>query len=506
MEFKQTKKQQNKDLRYSILDGINWSVMYYLLTTFLTPYIIFLGASSLEVGLIEGLPIFIASFFSLISFSILKKFNSKKGLVTLFCFIQGFICIFIGVAHYFFQNTLLIWIIILLFIVYNICVYIAHPIYIDWMSHVFNLKKMGSFQSRKDVFVQLFSILPLILGAILLDTLGKGSDFNSNVIFGFIIIFIVAGIFRFISTYYINKISKTEDKENIKQEELKYNEPLFSVFKSEILKDHSFRYFLIVIVLVFFSLYVSGPFNKYYLIKILSFSYIKYILLIIFNIVGAAFSLLYWGKICDQYGVKKILKSTLLFISFFPVLLVLFSKSFVLLSLLFFFDGMVYSGFLISIKNYFYQNIKKDLIHHVSFFIIFQAFAIFAATMFGSFIITEFTNIFGYEKYAIIMVFIIGSILRFISYLFAKNIKDQRRRKIDLIKNILLYVPLRFGLSKLSHFAIHERRIVAKKIVEEEKDIKKYVVKEERIFKNYVKNNMLKTKKSIIKAQKHKKS
>ena len=70
MEFKQTKEQQNKDLKYSILDGINLSVMYYLLTTFLTPYIIFLGASSLEVGLIEGLPIFIASFFSLISLGI----------------------------------------------------------------------------------------------------------------------------------------------------------------------------------------------------------------------------------------------------------------------------------------------------------------------------------------------------------------------------------------------------------------------------------------------------
>jgi MFS family permease len=496
MDFKQNKEQQKRDLKYSILDGINWAVMYYLLTVFLTPYIIFLGANSLEVGLIEGLPIFVASFFSLIAFSILRKFNSKKALVVFFCLIQATVCILFAVSYYFFENILLIWIIIFLFIIFNISVSISHTIYTDWISHIFNLKKIGSFQSKKDLFIQLFSIVPLVLGGLLLDILGT-SAFNEKVYLGFTIIFIVAGLFRYISTYFLNKMNQTEDREDIKKEEDKYNKPILSVFKKEILKDHSFRYFLIVIVFIFFSLYISAPFNKYYLIKILSFSYTKYILLNIFSIIGMALSLLYWGVICDQYGSKKILKSTLLFIAFFPLFLIVFSKSFILLSLLFFFDGMVYSGFVIAIKNYFYQNIKEDLIHHVSFFNIFQSFAIFAATMFGSFIIIEFTKIFVFEKYALWMVFIIGSLIRFISYLFAKNIKDQKRRPINLIKNILKYMPLRYGLNKLNHFVIREEKLLLHKIITNEKKAQKYIhtkIQFNKTLKNKIRKKQTKNK------------
>ena len=70
MEFKQTANQQKKDLKYYLTDGIFWAGMYYLGLVFLVPYLISLKASTFQIGLINVLPIFIASFFGLLSYDL----------------------------------------------------------------------------------------------------------------------------------------------------------------------------------------------------------------------------------------------------------------------------------------------------------------------------------------------------------------------------------------------------------------------------------------------------
>lgn len=461
LNFKQTPKQQKTDFKYSVMDGIFWAIMYYLTSVFLTPYLIKLGANSFEVGLLSYAPLLLAAITCLFSYDVLKLFNSKKQMIVFFIMIHAALWIPVGFSHIMFTGKTQIWFVLIIATIITIISQFIGPVYTDWIGKVFDLNKIGNYNARKSVILQLISIIPLILAGYLLQAIS-----NKDSLLGFTIIFIFAGFCRFVSGLYINTMSTTEDKKEIIKETVHTKKPMFKVFKEEILKDKVYFYFMLVILIYYFSLYITVPYNKFYLLNIIKLSYTKYLTLEITAIIGLIVSLFYWGKACDKFGATKILKATIIFLPLYPLALVLFPHNLLLLAILIFIDAVITAGLGLSITTYIYQNLKHNLITHYTFIMIFQAAALTVGALLGAFINKIATNHYGTEAKGLVVVFVVGVILRIITAIFTSRIKDKMpplKKDTNIITEIITFRPVIYGVGELTkRFKRQQRRITHK--------------------------------------------
>ncbi len=458
LNFQNTNPQIKRDTKYSISDGIFYVLMNSIGLSFLVPFIITLGASPLQVGLIDTVPIFVTSFLVLISYKILSKFNSKRQAVVFFITLQAFLWIPLALVKFLFTGTTVVWVII---IVYTLLIgsgLLLDPIYRDWIRKIFPPEKIGKFIASKNLILDLFSLLPIIFAGLLLDVVRSDPQ-----LIGFVILFLCAGLFRFISSRFLNRMSKTEDREEIVSETKIMAKPIFSVFKKEVLKDKAFLNFLIFILLFYFGLYISTSYFPYLLLNVLQFSYSNYILWFAAFVLGSVFSLYYWGYISNKYGAVKIIKTTIAFIPFTLFVEYFFVQYLPVLIILQFLSGIVFAGFNYAIINYFYQNVKVDLINHMSFFYIFQAFAMVIGSLLGAGIISIGKSIYGNEMQAILLVIIISMVFRFIAFIYSRRIKDVNKKPVNLYANIILQKPVAYSVKHFWHvLSAQERRILHK--------------------------------------------
>lgn len=459
--YKKIKENVKKNMHFSIMDGVFWVLMNTIAITFLAPYIIELGANPLQVGLLSSLPIFISAFTVLLSYKILKYFRSKKAPVILSVTIQAALWIPIALTHVLFKENLAIWFAIIIYILIYTCGIIIYPIYTDWFRRLLPISIMGNFFARKHIIIETISIF-VILG------IGYFLDFiNSNeTLIGFSIIFLFAGVARFISSRYLNKIDVTEDRESILRETSEVRTSILKRFNNDVINNRIFLNYLIFIVLFYFGFYIGTVYWPYFLLKVLNYSYSGYIWWKVALVSGTILSLSYWGYISDNYGVIKIIKTTSFFMPLLVIIPAIFYYSNFIIIFMSFLSGVVLGGFNLAINNYLYKNIKKDVIHYTSYFIIIQSTAILLGTLFGALVIKLAQNHFNNDLYALLAVFIVSGIFRFIAYLYSNNLKDKDKGLLNLYRSIVLQKPVYFGLKKITYFVSGKVKILTPKFKE----------------------------------------
>jgi MFS-type transporter involved in bile tolerance (Atg22 family) len=476
MEFKQTANQQKKDLKYYLTDGIFWAGMYYLGLVFLVPYLISLKASTFQIGLINVLPIFIASFFGLLSYDLVKYFKSQKHFVVFFIALQAFFWIPLALVGFIIKSKVVVWLVIIFYCLITIMEQLPYPVYREWIGKLFDTSKIVQYTSKKQLIQSLFSILPLFLAGVVMDAISK-----NNAAYGFSIIFIVAGLFRFGSVVVMSKMSETENQEHLTKKSQEMSKPVFKVFNNLVLKNKQFLYFITIVSLIYFSMYIAAPYYRYYFLNILLFDYKQYIILEIGSILGLVLSFYYWGKICDKFGATKVLKAIILFLPVYPLFVILFGNNVLLLFLLNLFDGVLMAGLTLSIYGYFYQNVKYDMINHMSFFMIFQSTAMLLGSIIGGIISTtpKFWYM-GLEAYGLLLIFGISILFRLFTIGFVNKIEDKNKDEINIPKNIILQRPIIFGVTQFLNFTKAEGEVILLEMYREVKDLKKGLKKEEK--------------------------
>ena len=228
-------------------------------------------------------------------------------------------------------------------------------------------------------------------------------------------------------------------------------------------------------------MYIAAPYYRYYFLNILLFDYKQYIILEIGSILGLVLSFYYWGKICDKFGATKVLKAIILFLPVYPLFVILFGNNVLLLFLLNLFDGVLMAGLTLSIYGYFYQNVKYDMINHMSFFMIFQSTAMLLGSIIGGIISTtpKFWYM-GLEAYGLLLIFGISILFRLFTIGFVNKIEDKNKDEINIPKNIILQRPIIFGVTQFLNFTKAEGEVILLEMYREVKDLKKGLKKEEK--------------------------
>ena len=80
---------RNRSLRNSFIDGIFASGMIGFTQDYFTPFLLFIGGSVREVGLLTSLPNVIASLLQLKTADLMGLFRSRKRMITSFVLLQG---------------------------------------------------------------------------------------------------------------------------------------------------------------------------------------------------------------------------------------------------------------------------------------------------------------------------------------------------------------------------------------------------------------------------------
>lgn len=461
--FKQSEEQQKKDFKFSVLDGSFFILMNSIAVNFLVPYIILLGARPVQIGMLETLPFLVSSIFMLFSHRLLKYFRSKKAIVVFFITLQSLIWVPIAFTHYLAKNSFIVWIVIFFYILEFSVAKLVHPIYTDWIRHIFYKGRFSRMLSKKNIFLQVFSLIPLIMIGTILDFVSV-----ENTLLPFTFIFLFAGISRFISSRFLKKMSQTETKKELKREYTLHKKPIFKIFRKEVFKDKIFFNYLIFIFIMFFGIYFGTSYLKYFILDVLKFNYTKYVWFQVAFVIGNVFSLAYWGYISDRYGALRIIKSTVLFYPFFLLMHFYFAQiSFGLLLFGQFFAGTIISGFMLAILTYMYQNVKLDFMNHMSFLFVFQAIAMVLGSLFGGLIVEHFESLYT-PYYSVFLLFLITMVIRSFGVGFGVlKLKERKTTDINFVREVMFFRPFLYGVRGfVKVLSFEEKKFVKKRILE----------------------------------------
>lgn len=399
--------EKEKAKKLSIIEGSAYAVSESFGLRNVGPYALALNVSNNVIALLSSLPSLLGNFSQLFTYKFLTKMSRKK-FVSLMVFLQAvFWLILLIPALIFIKNKESVqttsFLLILFYTLLIVFGALAGPVWVSWMRDLVDKKELGKYFAKRSRIINIVLLLSLILVGPILDFFKK-----TNVLYGFFILFFFSFVFRMISAYLLTK----KYEPFYKQEEKHFFS--FPKFLDNILLNN-FGRFVVLVMLVNFSVSIAGPFFVVYLLKEKLISYSQYMMSIILFILSSILFISLWGKISDKKGNKFIFNLTLPFISLIPLFYFLsnfFHNKILFLSIIYLneiISGFAWSGFNLATTNFLIKNTSKEKTAICSSYLnILSGIAIFLGASFGGFIAS--LNI----KNPILIVFIVSFIGRLI--------------------------------------------------------------------------------------------
>lgn len=406
-----------KSMRYSIIDGSFWSVMYGMGERYLSAFAVFLKATNMQIGLLASLPLLFGSIFQFFSVKLIDTFKSRKRFVVITALIQAFTWIPIIFVYY--MGNLKVYFLILFAIFYFVSGLISSPAWNSWISDLVPPEQRGAYFAKRSKIIGLVILLATIAGGIVLQSFKDGME---KQYLGFFALFAFAFFARLLSAFFLNKkyeppISKPEERD------------AFTFI--EFIKQARFRnygLFVIFLTIMNFSVYVAVPFFAAYMLYDLRLSYFAYMILISVSFLARYITLPVWGSLSDKYGNKKILGLNAYFIAVLPILWV-FSKDFYYLFIINIISGIAWGGFELSTFNFVFDTTTPQKRPRcVAYYNVINGVMVFLGAAVGGWIIKY--NPFFFSQYY--PAFIASTVLRFATVSFFVS----KLKEVKIVKEI----------------------------------------------------------------------
>jgi len=346
-----------RNLELSTIEGSFWAIMYGAGETFLSAFFVFLQFSAFQIAFLNSFPQFIGSCFQLLSSIIKNQFKTIKQFVVIASYLQAFFWLFLvflilyNPSYY----LILIWVSL-----YWMVASIIGPAWTAWMGYFVPRRLRARYFGKRNRIIGFVSFITTLIAGYILDI------FDKNMLYGFIIIFIIAFIGRFISSFYLSKKYEFEEKE--KGNILEY---LYS-FKNLISDKNQSFYYIIFNSYISFSIMFFGPLFSIYILRTMEMSVMIYTINMILWQVSNFSSANYFGKLSEKIGDYKVLKISTYTIVVLPILWILLyylhnntlqiMATFIVSSI----AGVCFSAYTLSSFNMIYKISKKEDVIHFS--------------------------------------------------------------------------------------------------------------------------------------------
>ena len=410
------KNKVRKNLNLSTVEGTFWAIMYGAGETYISALAVFLNFSAFQISFLNSFPQFIGSCFQLLSSMIKNKFKSIRRFVVITSLVQSFMWLLIILCILYFPNytIILLW----------TCLYfsiasIIGPAWTAWMGYFVPTRLRARYFGKRNRIIGFVSFISTFIAGYILDI------FESNMMNGFIIIFVIAFIGRLISAFYLNKKYDFDGNENINLLEYLYS------FKNLIADKNKSFYYIVFNSYISFSIMFFGPLFSIYILREMNLGVIIYTINMTLWQIANFSSSNYFGKLCEKFGDYQVLKLstyTIILLPIFWILLYYLNDFYQIIAtcLVSIIAGICFSAYSLSSFNMIYKISKKDeVIHFTAVGAFLRGFAILVGGIFAGLIVESnyINNIAIYfNLIPIHLSMIISVLLRFLSIPILKKI------------------------------------------------------------------------------------
>ncbi len=437
----EVKEKINATLKSSKKEGVYASISTNVGATYISPFAIFMNATSSQVGILTAIINLIPSVIQLWAARLNEKISRKKLVMrgVLYQTLTWIPIILVGILFYYNFSHVIPLLILFVGIFYAFGG-IVYPAWFSWMGSLVPEKTRGKYFSRRNILVGIFGIFALVMGAVILESSKKiGENYGDIILwtlFGFITIFLLAFITRI---YTIKLFSEHyEPKIKIKKEDyFSFIQFLKRAPETPFGRFTIFRGFLSI------AIGIAAPFWTVYMLRNLNFSYIWFMAVIVLTAVFQILFLPVLGKASDKFGNMGIVKlsSNLMFLIpllwFFSIYIPndLFVKLYIVLvpSVI---SGFAWAGYNLSTNNYIYDTVNQEKrTYGVSYMNLIVGIGLFIGSLIGSLI-----TFVGVSFMApILFVFLLSSLIRF----FVAKIGLKYLREVKHVKKFSSYYLIR---------------------------------------------------------------
>ena len=411
-------KLKEKSLKLSIKEGSATALMSGAGESYIIPYALALNASNFQIGFMTSFVGLFSALSQIFGSKLVYKHKRKKIIIPAVFFqatswilivlltlltIKGYVSVYAPL------------ILVVLYSLYGISGGVGGPAWFSLMGDLVHEKKRGNYFSKRNKIVGFITMIVTLTSAIFLDYT-KELGF---VLFGFIILFLIAAIGRYISAFLLSR----HYEPNSKIEKESYFG--FVQFIKNAPKNN-FGKFVIYVGLINLATNFAGPFFAVYMLKDLHYSYLWFILV---NLSGTLFTIIampFWGKIGDTYGNRRLLQIGGVIITFSPILWIVSGNPIYLI-----FSGQLLSGigwaaFNLGASNFIYDAVTPQRrAICVAYFTLINGLGIFIGASLGG-IFAQFVQIGSINT--LLIIFLLSGLMRgIISLIFLPKIKEVRK-------------------------------------------------------------------------------
>ncbi len=405
---------------------------------YIVPFGLAMGANNIQIGLLSSLPNLLGNSAQLFTPKAMEN-NSRKKLAMIGAFTESFMWLMIiltGIMFFTFKQSYAVnFLIIVYSALFIFSIYYA-PAWSSLLKDII-IDHRGDFFAKRDRIRAFSRLLALLIAALILDYFKQ-----YDILMGFAVLFLIAGISCFITGLSYRKVHEP------KLELTKGYYFTFWQFIKNIPKSN-FGKFSIFITLVHFAMYLSFPFFTVYMLKNLGFSYIQWVLIVIMGIISSLIFLPFWGHFVDTYGNLRAVRITAFLLPIVPLLWIsstIVAKNnphllFPYLMIVQVFSDMILSGFNLSFANFIYDAVTPQrMALCIAYNNTLVNFGIFFGAAIGGIIAAFNFKIFGMPP--ILLAFLISAMLGLIIYgiiaPMIKEVRDVHKFGIDEAKEELL--------------------------------------------------------------------
>lgn len=397
---------QNKirnSLRYSFIDGIFASCMGGLITDYVTPYALFLKATTGSIGALSALPNLVSSLFQFKSPDVADRLKSRKKIINVFVFLHAMMLLPVILIPYLFKIQPVLCLIIFITLFNSLGAFVG-PAWSSLMSDYVPYKMRGRyFGWRNKIFGMIVIVASFAAGFIL-----HWFKVKNNILLGFTFVFSLAFICRLISWYFLTRMYEPPYK--VKKE------AYFTFFDFiKRVRESNFARFVLFVSSLNFCVNLASPFFSVFMIRDLRFDYITYTVVTITVAVTTFFTIGRWGRLADKTGNLKVLKFTSLFIASLPLWWIV-NRNPLYLIFAQIISGFAWSGFNLCATNFIYDAVSPEKrTRCIAYFNVCSGLALCLGALLGGYLANALPPLFGYN---LLTLFLVSSTLRFCAAVF----------------------------------------------------------------------------------------
>lgn len=408
----QSRRIVKRSMRYSVADGSAHSAMMGLTQSYITPYALALNATTAHIGLLTSVPNLAMSLCQLAAPALCDMVGGRRKLLLPAVFLHALLWIPILLIPYVLHQSPITWLIG--FVTLNMILgSVANPAWGSMMADLVPDYIRGRyFASRNRICSFITLVFSFIGGAIL-------QFYTDDVFIGFSILFGGAAVFRFVSLYYLWRMHEPATVISISSQRLGYRAIAKELFTSNLGR------FMLMAMLLNFTVMIASPFFSVYMLRDLQFSYIGYMVNIsCFTISGLLFNT-FWGRRADRGGNLKAVQIACWLMPLVP-LNWLISSNYYFLLFAQFCSGFVWSGFNLASTNYLYDATPADnRTRYIAVFNAINGMAICLGSLLGGYIAPLLPDLLGYNMKTLFLISAVGRGL--VALLLLRGLKEVRR-------------------------------------------------------------------------------